>query len=93
MARYSFVALILAFAMTYSNAAVSQRFVRPPTMSPIPVLPAPTPIPRMDDRLLLPTPPVIVLPAPLPKPRPPDAGLCCLCPGTNECRDTCCFKR
>ena len=90
MLRFYAIACLLALLMLNANLALGQHVIRTPIPK-TPGIPRPTvplPIPKLENKLIMPVP----TPA-LPLPPPADAGMCCPCPGRTECSDACCFRR
>jgi len=97
MLRLYAIACLLALVTFDANTALAQRVFRTPAPTPMPRLhvpPVPLSMPTLDDRLTLPVPtPVVPAPPRRAQPAPPDAGMCCPCPDTNECSDVCCLRQ
>jgi hypothetical protein len=100
MLRLISVLFLFAFAFVDASPGHAQRGYRPVTPPGGGVTLPPIP-PRLPDVTLpgtieLPKPPsVVVKPAP-PQPyteKQPESGMCCPCPGRNECQDYCCVRQ
>lgn len=90
--------LLAAFAvlLALSSPLSAQGYGRAPVFKPGPVTPVlpPLALPKPNlEPTLKPAPLIIIPPAPAVTAPPPDAGMCCKCPGRDDCSDTCCLRR
>jgi len=97
MLRLYAITCLLALVIFDANTALAQRGYRTPTPTPPTGITGPTlrlPAPTLGGILTLPErKPVLPIPPVSPQhAAPPDAGMCCPCPGRNGCSDACCAR-